>query len=75
MAVALGRWEDVPVIAMRWNGTDDNPVGHPQSRGLPTWFIIDREGPEGRKGAYTDAIVEALPASERALVRNFIPKT
>jgi hypothetical protein len=43
VAVALGRWEGQPVLAMRWNGSDDNPIGNPQSRGLPTWFIIPRE--------------------------------
>lgn len=68
MALALGKWEDVPVVAMRWNGTDDNPVGHPQSRGLPTWFIVDRLGP------YTNALIGALPPAEKALVRNFIPE-
>ena len=31
------------VLAMRWNGTDDNVIGNPQSRGLPTWFIVPRE--------------------------------
>ena len=25
---------------MRWNGSDQNPIGNPQSRGLPTWFIV-----------------------------------
>jgi hypothetical protein len=25
---------------MRWNGTEDYPLGNPQSRGLPTWFIV-----------------------------------
>jgi hypothetical protein len=25
---------------MRWNGTGENPLGSPQSRGLPTWFIV-----------------------------------
>jgi hypothetical protein len=42
-AVAIGRWDGEPVLAMRWNGTDDNVIGNPQSRGLPTWFIVPRE--------------------------------
>ena len=43
---AVGSWTsdgDPPhkVLAMRWNGdAEDEGVGHPQSRGLPTWFII-----------------------------------
>ena len=67
MAIALGKWDGEPVIGLRWNGTDDSPVGHPQSRGLPTWFVVER-------GDYTEAIIEALPTTERDLVRNFISK-
>lgn len=33
-----GRWKDV--LAIRWNGSDELPKGHPQSRGLATWFIV-----------------------------------
>jgi len=67
MAIALGRWDGVPVIALRWNGTDDRPIGHPQSRGLATWFVVER-------GDYTEAIIEALPLEENVLVRSFITK-
>lgn len=67
-SVALGKWDDEPVLAMRWNGNNiGNPIGNPQSRGLPTWFIL----PEGD---YTEAIIQTLPAPKAALVRNFIPK-
>jgi hypothetical protein len=67
MAIALGKWDGTPVIGIRWNGSDTSPVGHPQSRGLSTWFVVER-------GPYTDAIVEALPATEKDLVRKFITK-
>jgi len=36
-----GRWGDV--LAIRWNGTDEAPIGNPQSRGLATWFIVPDE--------------------------------
>lgn len=36
-----GRWSDV--LAIRWNGSPQVRLGHPQSRGLPTWFIIPKE--------------------------------
>ena len=39
-SLALGRWDNRPVLAMRWNGGKDNPIGNPQSRGLATWFIV-----------------------------------
>jgi hypothetical protein len=64
IAVALGKWEDDPVIALRWNGSDDSPVGNPQSRGLPTWFILE--------SPYAEAVIGALPSEQQALVRNFI---
>ena len=42
-AVAVGRWEGKAALAMRWNGNDENTIGNPQSRGLPTWFIVPDE--------------------------------
>ncbi|HWB06280.1 MAG TPA: hypothetical protein VG796_24870 [Verrucomicrobiales bacterium] len=65
-SVAIGRWDGKPTLAMRWNGSDGNPIGNPQSRGLPTWFII----PSGPK---TESFLKTLPANKQALARNFIP--
>ena len=42
-SLAIGRWDGKPVLAMRWNGTDDKPLGNPQSRGLPTWFVVPEQ--------------------------------
>lgn len=42
-SVAIGRWDNEPALAMRWNGNKDNPLGNPQSRGLPTWFIVPEQ--------------------------------
>ena len=47
-SLAIGKWDSLDgdgpqsCFAMRWNGSkaDANGVGNPQSRGLPTWFII-----------------------------------
>lgn len=47
-SLAIGRWDEhdgsgpTTVFAMRWNGSqaDAGGVGSPQSRGLPTWFIV-----------------------------------
>ena len=39
-SLAIGRWDGRPALAMRWNGTAEKPIGNPQSRGLPTWFIV-----------------------------------
>jgi hypothetical protein len=41
MAVALGTWDGEPRIGLRWNGSaDTTEIGNPQSRGLPTWFML-----------------------------------
>lgn len=42
-SVARGKWDDKPVLAIRWNGEGRNVIGHPQSRGLPVWFIVPGE--------------------------------
>ena len=43
VAYAVGYWDSKPRMGMRWNGTDDKPVGNPQSRGLPTGTMLDPE--------------------------------
>lgn len=47
VSMSIGRWKNVagkeePVLGIRWNGNDLNPIGNPQSRGLPTWFVLPR---------------------------------
>lgn len=42
-SLALGTWDGEPCLALRWNGDRGEGVGSPQSRGLPTWFIVPRE--------------------------------
>jgi hypothetical protein len=40
-AYAIGMWDRHRRIGFRWNGDHKNPLGNPQSRGLPTWVILD----------------------------------
>lgn len=46
-SVAEGQWDNgalwTEVIALRWNGGKGSEMGNPQSRGLPTWFIVPDE--------------------------------
>ncbi len=51
-AYALAQWDGNACIVFRWNGTDDQPLGNPQSRGLPTWVVLDDK--------LHDAIVDGL---------------
>ena len=41
MSVARILWDDEEVIAARWNGDDQRPLGNPVSRGHATWFVIE----------------------------------
>jgi hypothetical protein len=40
-AYSVGMWDNRRCVGFRWNGNDDRPLGNPQSRGLPTWTILD----------------------------------
>lgn len=41
-SVALLKWDGNPCIGIRWHDVSPKP-GNPQSRGLPTWFIMPKE--------------------------------
>ncbi|MGA2607187.1 MAG: hypothetical protein ABSH01_06980 [Terriglobia bacterium] len=66
-ALAIGRWDGEVVLAMRWNGEEGNRNGNPQSRGLPTWFIVDKK--------YYEGILQHkdLARDKVTLARNFFP--
>jgi hypothetical protein len=68
-AAAIGRWAEEPVLVMRWNGTDDNPIGNPQSRGLPTWFVV----PATFRESVLQTILKLSP-EKKALVQDFFSK-
>lgn len=45
-SLARMKWDDSPVVAMRWNGGSVNgipSIGNPSSRGYPTWFVVPDE--------------------------------
>lgn len=46
-ALAEMTWAEDPVVALRWNGGSEDPrfpgIGNPQSRGVPTWFVLPDE--------------------------------
>jgi hypothetical protein len=63
-AYALGKWDGRSRIGFRWNGKKDNPIGNPQSRGLPTWAILDEN--------LHDAVIALLPKEKQSLARRFL---
>jgi hypothetical protein len=63
-AYALGIWDGERRIGFRWNGTEGSELGNPQSRGLPTWTMLDPE--------IHDQIIEHLPSDKLAMARAFL---
>jgi hypothetical protein len=63
-AYALGMWDGERRIGFRWNGTSENELGNPQSRGLPTWTMLD-------PGIHHQ-ILERLPPEKLAIARSFL---
>jgi hypothetical protein len=63
-AYALGTWDGERRIGFRWNGTKDNKLGNPQSRGLATWTMLDTK---------LHSAVIAIAASEKqAIISAFL---
>jgi len=74
VAIAIGTWRDEEgdtpdtVLGMRWNGNEDSRIGNPQSRGLPTWFIVPSR--------LNDAVIDTLSSEDnKALARSLLKAT
>jgi hypothetical protein len=63
-AYAIGTWDGQPRIGFRWNGTTDSPIGNPQSRGLPTWTMLDTD--------LHKPVIQLLPPELQTRVRRFL---
>lgn len=63
-SVAAGTWDGTRCIAMRWNPCDERPLGNPQSRGLPTWFIIPSE--------LNQAVISTLPKESQDFALSYL---
>lgn len=46
-SLAKMKWDGEPAVGIRWNGGSNDKkfpgIGNPQSRGVPTWFILPDE--------------------------------
>ena len=46
-SLAKMKWDGEEAMGLRWNGGSGKPgsvdIGNPQSRGIPTWFILPDE--------------------------------
>jgi hypothetical protein len=67
MSVARIVWDEEPVVAIRWNGNSQQPLGNPMSRRHPTWFVVD-----GFAAASVErAAREAAESSPNSLVAKY----
>ena len=64
-SIAIGKWDNESCLALRWNACEGRPIGNPQSRGLPTWFIVPNP--------LVDPILGTLDSDVQAFARNFLP--
>jgi len=60
-SLAIGEWDGIRRLAMRWNGTKTKPAGNPQSRGIPTWFVL----PPG----FEEYLMPLVPADKGPLTK------
>jgi hypothetical protein len=74
-SLSMLQWDGSPAVGVRWNGEMGVSVGSPQSRGLPTWFImpqplaglcLDRVS-EHLRGGTGEGAAEAIPPRRRLL--------
>lgn len=63
-AYAMGEWDGDRRIGFRWNGTTERPIGNPQSRGLPTYTMLDPE--------LHEAVIGMLPPDKQAVARRYL---
>jgi hypothetical protein len=54
-SLAAMRWDGTEALGVRWNGGPDNLLGNPQSRGIPTWFILPDEIAVPLRARYADS--------------------
>lgn len=48
-SAAIFDWYGKQELGLRWNGHSGGMAGNPQSRGMPTWFIVPDELVEALK--------------------------
>ncbi len=70
MSVARVLWKEREVVATRWNGSAQRPLGNPVSRGHATWFVVDEYAAKYVEQAARDA-AEQSPTSLIAKYREW----
>lgn len=64
-SLALGRWDNVPRLGARWNGSETpESKGNPVSRGMATWFILPAD--------IAERMMDFVQENQRAWVRDLL---
>ncbi len=68
-ALAQFNWDGKPALGVRWNGSPEEAgdVGQPQSRGVPTWFVL----PEELQQIVQTVFLTARKIAESALAQGY----
>jgi hypothetical protein len=69
-SLAKLEWDGAPAVGVRWNGEEGGGVGNPQSRGLPTWFIL----PGPLSGPALEIIAEHLGGDKSGRSESLPPR-
>lgn len=64
-SLAVGEWDGARRLAARWNGGPKG-IGNPQSRGLPTWFVIP---PRYNRAVLDSFDAKELPPNKRTIAK------
>jgi hypothetical protein len=64
-ALAVGEWDGERRLAARWNGSSKE-IGNPQSRGLPTWFILH---PRYNRAVLDSFSPKELPSNKKMIAK------
>lgn len=67
MCVARILWRGEERVAIRWNGTSEEPKGNPTSHGQPTWFVVGEYAAQ----AVEEAARRAAQESPNGLVSKY----
>ena len=64
-SIVIGTWkESKNILAMRWNGDNEDDKGYPKTFGNPMWFIIHDD--------LKQAIIQALMQDDKNIINKIL---
>jgi hypothetical protein len=67
-SIVLGTWKgNKNILAMRWNGDNEDDKGYPKTFGHPMWFIIHND--------LKQPIIQALMQNDKNIIDKLLDKS